>query len=379
MSSKVFYLVLFYHIHLAYPTRLPMEVFEVSTSEISHVDNKFVKHKSTTDVASSQRRGRQMEEMKVPRILYQVGNSENDLPVCAPNAVCSKIDLYETPWIERQCRCPKSTSKHSHVINHAKETKLNAKQVYNLLLDDPKPKLTDAEGEADADSQQLKSLFRKLGVFYDQDDIVLDDNDYNDYNHPNNHKIRPFRKQFSDPHDMKKFRHSNHKAEIQRIGGCPAAVGVEDGHTIADKTRHYKLCEPIHKLPQCRYFRDYTWTLKSSPDMNVTEQIVHCRCPKNSVTYLIRREPLQTGPVGYTYLFACSPQSRLRCQRKEPCKLFTVRKRQEFLDEVNTNPLCQCPRNHRCPRHHTDAGVLLGKSYIEDNIRTYSGYCLPEN
>lgn len=65
-------------------------------------------------------------------------------------------------------------------------------------------------------------------------------------------------------------------------------------------------------LSQCsfhRYFRDYTWTLKSSPEMNVTEQIVHCRCPKNSVTYLIRREPLQTGPVGYTYLFACSPQS----------------------------------------------------------------------
>lgn len=74
MYSKVFYLVLFYHVKLAYTTRLPMEVFEVSTSEISHVDNKFVKHKPTTDgVATSQRRGRQMEEMKVPRILYQVG------------------------------------------------------------------------------------------------------------------------------------------------------------------------------------------------------------------------------------------------------------------------------------------------------------------
>lgn len=43
--------------------------------------------------------------------------------------------------------------------------------------------------------------------------------------------------------------------------------------------------------------------------MNVTEQIVKCRCPKNSVSYLIRREPLQTGSLGYTYLFACSPQS----------------------------------------------------------------------
>lgn len=177
------------------------------------------------------------------------------MPICATNAVCSKIDLYETPWIERQCRCPKTTSKHSHIINHAKDTKLNAKQVYNLLLDDPKPKLADyMDSETDADSQHLKSLFRKLGVFYDQDDIVIDENDYNDF-HPNNqvnHKNRLFRKQFTDPHDAKKFRHSNHKVDIQRIGGCPAAVGVEDGHTIADKTRHYKLCEPIHKLPQCR-------------------------------------------------------------------------------------------------------------------------------
>lgn len=144
--------------------------------------------------------------------------------------------------------------------------------------------------------------------------------------------------------------------------------------------------------------------------MNVTQQIVHCRCPKNSISYLIKREPLKTGALGYTYLFACSPQSvsvhclfffslrsrsrtafnskfsiistahmqRLKCQRKEPCKLFTVRKRQEQVDEVNTNALCQCPRNYRCPKLHTDVGVLLGKSYVEDNIRTFSGYCLQD-
>lgn len=75
MYSKVFYLVLFYYVNISYTTRLPMEVFEVSTSEISHAENTFVKHKSTTDVPSNQRRGRQMEEIKVPRILYQVGVS----------------------------------------------------------------------------------------------------------------------------------------------------------------------------------------------------------------------------------------------------------------------------------------------------------------
>lgn len=69
---------------------------------------------------------------------------------------------------------------------------------------------------------------------------------------------------------------------------------------------------------------------------------------------------------------------RLRCQRKEPCRLFTVRKRMELLDEVNTNTLCQCPHNHYCPTHHTDPGTVQGKSYVEENIRTYSGYCFPK-
>lgn len=72
----------------------------------------------------------------------------------------------------------------------------------------------------------------------------------------------------------------------------------------------------------------------------------------------------------------CSRPQRLRCQRKEPCRLFTVRKRQELLDEVNTNTLCQCPHGHVCPRHHTDPGVIAGKSYTEEAIKTYSGYCI---
>lgn len=67
---------------------------------------------------------------------------------------------------------------------------------------------------------------------------------------------------------------------------------------------------------------------------------------------------------------------RLRCQRKEPCRLFTVRKRQEMVDEVNTNALCQCSTEHACPSHHTDAGVIQSKNYSEENIRTYSGYCM---
>ncbi|XP_014251314.1 protein giant-lens [Cimex lectularius] len=202
------------------------------------------------------------------RTLYQTGNSEKDLPECEPWAVCSKVDVYDTPWLERQCRCP----------NHQK---------------------------------------------------------------------------------------------------CPGLVTPNDGHTITDKTRQFKLCEPVKNLPTCGYFRDVTWTLTSGPD-NITSQVVHCHCPKGAIAYLIKRQPYQTrhGQIGYHYSFACSPQSNLRCQRKEPCRLFSVRKRSKLLDEVNTNTLCQCPHNHHCPKHHTHPGVLQGKSYVEESIRTYSAYCL---
>lgn len=65
----------------------------------------------------------------------------------------------------------------------------------------------------------------------------------------------------------------------------------------------------LFHLRENRYFRDYTWTLISYSDVNVTQQIVHCRCPRNSISYLIKREPLKNGAPGFTYLFACSPQS----------------------------------------------------------------------
>ena len=31
---------------------------------------------------------------------------EEDLPECASHSVCNKVDTYDNPWIERQCRCP---------------------------------------------------------------------------------------------------------------------------------------------------------------------------------------------------------------------------------------------------------------------------------
>ena len=34
--------------------------------------------------------------------------SEATLPDCGMFSVCNKVDIYEKPWVEKQCRCPHS-------------------------------------------------------------------------------------------------------------------------------------------------------------------------------------------------------------------------------------------------------------------------------
>ena len=66
----------------------------------------------------------------------------------------------------------------------------------------------------------------------------------------------------------------------------------------------------------------------------------------------------------------------IRCRRKEPCRLFTVRKRFP-VEEVTTSTLCQCPPKTSCPTHHTDAFVISDFDSLRprDGTRTYSGFC----
>ena len=72
---------------------------------------------------------------------------------------------------------------------------------------------------------------------------------------------------------------------------------------------HQQICEPVKSLKKCKYFRDVTWTYIQYPD-NSTQQVMHCRCPKNSVAYLTRRHAYQTvSGIGYQYSFACNPQT----------------------------------------------------------------------
>ena len=61
---------------------------------------------------------------------------------------------------------------------------------------------------------------------------------------------------------------------------------------------------------------------------------------------------------------------KLKCQRKEPCRLFSVKPKAgqgagQEGEEVTMSSLCSCPHSRRCPRHHTDVGVVPGRSYSE--------------
>lgn len=85
------------------------------------------------------------------------------------------------------------------------------------------------------------------------------------------------------------------------------------------------MCDPVKKLPKCRYFRDVTWTLVSGAyPSNATQQIVHCHCPRGSIAYLVKRQAYTEADAGdaaqaldgaplstprFKYSFACSPQS----------------------------------------------------------------------
>ncbi|XP_076664570.1 protein argos isoform X2 [Andrena cerasifolii] len=256
----------------------------LSSDEVKYLTElkEFQQQDTATEIDLIGKKAKHRSVYQPPRVLYQVGDSEEELPGCSDrNEVCSKVDLYGSPWVERQCRCPDGRT-------------------------------------------------------------------------------------------------------------CPSSLDGDDGHTIVDKTRQYKLCEPVKRLPICRYFKDVTWTLAPgggpanatpTPTPTPTIQRVYCRCRPGSVPYLVRRQPHRPseGNPRFIYAFACSPQSRLRCQHKEPCRLFTVRKRQSSqLEEVNASPLCQCPKGHRCPRRHTDPGSFPATSYSGlFQIKTYSGYCLP--
>ncbi|XP_054710976.1 protein giant-lens-like [Uloborus diversus] len=157
---------------------------------------------------------------------------------------------------------------------------------------------------------------------------------------------------------------------------CSTSLQADDGHTVVDRTRQYKVCESVDELPTCQLFKDVTWTHITGTN-NKSQQKVHCKCPPNSTAYISGKDVKMTSQgVFLYYYFSCSPESSMKCRRKEPCQLFTVRKRFP-VEEVTISTLCQCPAKTYCPSHHTDPYVIANfdSSRPKDGTRTYSGFC----
>lgn len=57
--------------------------------------------------------------------------------------------------------------------------------------------------------------------------------------------------------------------------------------------------------------------------------------------------------------------------------MFTTRKRKK-VEEVSTNPLCECDPGYTCPAKHRHPAVLALPSNPFDNTRPYSAYCYRE-
>lgn len=251
--------------------------------------------------------------------------------------------MYETPWIERQCRCPKNSyTAHIHSIDdelptyihhqlsntfidnikhHRIYTKINITnnnqhkisnndnnnnhhQRHHILSPLDSIGLTNPSSlEYDVDTinndDNVKTFFQHMDISID-DDIIgnnnnkqqhhyLNNNNYNDYEvvdqyHNNDHRNSNNKNNDDDNassdsssvnsgsdsngiiidntddlYGKRKLRHRGGGAsgdgQQQQLndGVCPSNIAADDGYTIADKTRQYKLCEPIYKLPQCRY------------------------------------------------------------------------------------------------------------------------------
>lgn len=231
--------------------------------------------------------------------------------------MCSKIDVYdaEVPYIERQCICPQQTTAGAPLIYQYNMDSRSAslqKHLENVQRNRPQ-RILDLNFEG----AYIKELMRKLKSAYEIPEIILEED--RDHLQMNTHGGRLLRKRqklaTAANRDLDnvitdkavpgaKKRHNNH---VPKIGGCSALVGRSDGHTILDKTRQYKVCEPVNRLGECENF-GYTWSVRTNVQTNVTQQIVHCRCKKNSVTYLSKRNQLPNGQ-GYEFLFACAPQN----------------------------------------------------------------------
>jgi hypothetical protein len=60
--------------------------------------------------------------------------NETTLPECEHSTVCNKIDVYDKPWIEKQCKCPTHTPAcSSSTISNDGHTISDKTRLYKVL------------------------------------------------------------------------------------------------------------------------------------------------------------------------------------------------------------------------------------------------------
>lgn len=74
-STSLSFVLLICCVHIILATRLPMEIVEVTSTQVTSDEKKIGRHKSVGSYGIEQRKGRQIAEVHTPRVLYQVGVS----------------------------------------------------------------------------------------------------------------------------------------------------------------------------------------------------------------------------------------------------------------------------------------------------------------
>lgn len=149
--------------------------------------------------------------------------------------------------------------------NHVLNTRNRHAILHNLRLGDIGHNMYDFERE------NIKNFLMKLGMLHEMEENSMNNNDdyYEsdqvdyDYSgddrshhsvvHSNSLKNQHHKNSDNEAIEivkMTKIRHHGHST--QNNGHCSSSMHSNDGHTIADKTRLYKVCEPAQKLPLCR-------------------------------------------------------------------------------------------------------------------------------
>lgn len=70
--------------------------------------------------------------------------NETSLPECEHHSVCNKVDVYDKPWIEKQCKCPQHTPACS-ISTHSNDghTISDKTKLYKVRFFLQKPKLAE--------------------------------------------------------------------------------------------------------------------------------------------------------------------------------------------------------------------------------------------